>query len=366
MKKKPKPSKNSNGFGTAREFARHLLTFDTDEPSTYTSHTLPAAAVMRAAARSPIPWPAGKAPKPAPLSPKPAASKPLPACDYLIVTWTVEEAKCLADTLTPGFPSKTAWYDYAHNFADYDSLIRNGAPAKQSKRLGSYFPTTIGGKKTLCFKSELHMSQDGPKLPIAKLWAQLIAEAQPKLVITTGTAGGIGAGIELGDVVVAPAVQFDCTKEFKSRPFHDSKYPCSKLKTTSFSEAQKLFAANVAHLPPNSRPPAIFTRPVAAAKNVDVVTTDFFAFDDSLDSFHLQGLGSAVEMGDAVLGMVVGQMSSGAPKWAAVRNASDPQIDAHGLTPAQERNKAGQIYERFGYWTTIPSAITCWALVVDN
>ena len=34
--------------------------------------------------------------------------------------------------------------------------------------------------------------------------AQLIEEVKPKLVITTGTAGGIGPKIELGDVVVAP------------------------------------------------------------------------------------------------------------------------------------------------------------------
>jgi hypothetical protein len=49
-----------------------------------------------------------------------------------------------------------------------------------------------------------------------------------------------------------------------------------------------------------------------------------------------------------------------------VRNASDPQIDATGLTLTQSRTKAGQIYEKFGYWTTISSAIACWALILDN
>ena len=32
----------------------------------------------------------------------------------------------------------------------------------------------------------------------------------------------------------------------------------------------------------------------------------------------------------------------------------------------EARAKAGAIYEKFGYWTTISSAITCWALVLDN
>jgi hypothetical protein len=91
----------------------------------------------------------------APLSQAPALEAALGQFDYLIVTWTTEEAKCLADTLTPGFPSKGSWYDYTHNFeSEFVPIIRRGAPAVQdSHRLGSYFPTTIAGKRALCFKS---------------------------------------------------------------------------------------------------------------------------------------------------------------------------------------------------------------------
>jgi len=301
------------------------------------------------------------------MAKRPSASAALPKCDYVVVTWTVEEAKCLADTLTPGYPSKTAWYEYAHNFQSaFASLIRKGAPASESKRLGNYFVTSIAGKSVLCMKSELHMSQDGPALPIAKLWKQIIAEAQPTLIITTGTAGGIGSKMELGDVVVASQVRFDCQKTFKSSPFRDSIYKCSSLQQTSYPAAQKLFASNASHLPQSPRPPQIFTKPVVEAELPDVVTTDFFAFDDSSNTFGLQSLGAAVEMGDAVLGMVISELGSKAPRWAAIRNASDPQIDDSGLTLAEAANKAGQIYEKFGYWTTIPSAIACWATVKDN
>jgi nucleoside phosphorylase len=360
----PRPSSTA---ASARALARHIILFDSDKPSTWGPHTLPLAGVMAAAARSPIPWPAGQAPTPAPMHPAPAPASPLPACDYLVVTWTVEEGKSLADTLTPNYPSESAWYHYTHNYAsEYVPLLRAGAPALESKRLGSYFVTTIAGKRVLCFKSELHLSQDGPKVPISKLWAQLIAEARPKLVITTGTAGGIGASIVLGDVVVAPSVRFDCTEAFKSEPWHNAIYSCSTLSTQSFAAAQKLFAANANHLPTASRPPRIITTPLAGAATADVVTTDFFAFDDTKDSYGLQQLGSAVEMGDAVLGLVISGMASAAPKWVAVRNASDPEIDSTGLTLEEEATKASQIYERFGYWTTICSAITCWSLIVDN
>ncbi len=283
------------------------------------------------------------------------------------MTWTVAEAKCLADTLTPGYPSKTAWYHYAHNFTtEFLPLIRRGAPAREANRLGSWFPTRIADKSVMCFKSELHLSQDGPKMPIALLWQQLIAEVKPKLLITTGTAGGIGDGVELGDVVVAQSVRFDCLKEFKSKPFHASSYACSPLNTASFTVAQQLFSANAGHLPTASRPPAIFAAASADVPLPDIVTTDFFAFDDTSNTFALQGLGGAVEMGDAVLGLVMQGLGTSAPLWIAVRNASDPEIDSTGLTEKEAATKAAQIYERYGYWTTIPSAITCWALIVDN
>jgi hypothetical protein len=215
-------------------------------------------------------------------------------------------------------------------------------------------------------KSDLHFSQDGPKMPIKKLWQQIIQETKARLVITTGTAGGIGSAIELGDVALATTVRFDCQQEFKSAPFHDAVYTCSSLKTTSLPVAQKLFLANTSHLPPAPRPPRVFNKSAPGVKNPGVVTTDFFAYDDTTDSFGLQGLGAAVEMGDAVLGLVIEEMGSAAPLWTAIRNASDPQMDTSGLTPEQVRQKAGSIYERYGYWTTIPSAITCWSMVLDN
>jgi nucleoside phosphorylase len=372
MKKQPsapgKPSRATlQAIKSVPDLSRHILLYDSDDPSTFSAHTLPQAAVMEATARSPIPWPAGKAPTPQPLAKAPAANAPLPQADYVVVTWTVEEAKSLADTLTPGYASQTSWYAYAHNFTkEFVPIIRKGAPSLESKRLGSYFLTTIAGKRVLCMKSELHLSQDGPKMPIAKLWAQIIAEAKPKLLITTGTAGGIGAQVELGDVLCGAAVRFDCLKQFKSQPFHNAIYACSKLTYTSTAEAEKLILANVAHLPTARRSPLVFTKSAARMKVPDVVTTDFFAFDDSSNTFGLQGLGGTVEMGDAVLGLVISQMKSGAPKWAAVRNASDPQINDAGMTPAQAAQKAAQIYEKFGYWTTISSAIACWSLIVDN
>ncbi len=345
-----------------------ITQYDSDDPTTYFPGTVATAAVSTSRGLSPIKWPKGKAPVAAPLSAAPDPEAPLSKYDYLVVTWTVEEAKALADILTPGYPSKTAWYQYTHNFtSEYVPIIQPGAPSvKDSHRLGSFFPTVIAGKKVLCFKSELHLNQDGPKLPILKLWKQLIAEVKPKLILTTGTGGGIGSYVELGDVIVAPSVRFDCTQKLKSQPFAKSVYSCSNLKKKSFSLAEPLFALNATQLPAASRLPTIIDQTGPGVASADVVTTDFFAYDDVLARYGLQGLGSVCDEGDAALGFVIQKLGSSAPKWAAVRNASDPQIHDKGMTAEQGYELATSYYGKYGYWTTVPSAITCWALILDN
>jgi nucleoside phosphorylase len=240
--------------------------------------------------------------------------------------------------------------------------MRAGCPAKEAKRLGAYWTTTIGSKKVVIFKSDSHMSQDGPKLPNIQVWQQIIEDTKPKLVITTGTAGGIGTEFEVGDVVVSPIVRFDCTSKFKNEPFHSSHYNSKAPDTSHFQKAKELFAVNSGQLPKdNTRPPKI-EHVANNGLSHSVVTTDLFGFDTSDNHYKLQGLGDVSEMGDAVLGLVASQMQN-APPWVAVRNVSDPQIKAEG-TLQEQAKLAAQIYKAFGRWSSVCSAIVCWALIV--
>ncbi len=195
-----------------------------------------------------LPWPAGLAPRPKELAVEPHTSDPLPRADVLVVTWTVAEVEALADTLTPGF-SRNNWYRYDRFFNDkYRPQIRNGAPALQANRLGSYFPTRIGDQTVLCFKSELHLNQDGMRtgdgtatLPVADLFRQMIAEVQPKLVITVGTAGATFGDHQLGDVMITRAAKFRLNQEFKNEPFKSKKYVCDfPLPTSRLAAAKPL------------------------------------------------------------------------------------------------------------------------------
>jgi nucleoside phosphorylase len=344
--------------------AGHILRFDPDDPSTF-AFSEPSAAEPRSRL-VPIPWPSGLAPIPATAA-LPTPDDPLPDVDVLVVTWTVAESKALADVLTHGHPT-TQWQTYRHNFdSSFKPHLRAGAPALQSNCLGIYARCTIGDHSVLCMKSDLHLSQDGPELPVRALWKQIIEESKAKLVISTGTAGGIGASIVLGDVVVTKHVRFDCQRTFRDAPFAKSSFrDLNQLGATSsrFGLAQgTLMAANSSRLPAGPRRPEILTGTVAAP--VDVLTTDFFAFDDAEDSFGLRTydpLARAVEMGDAVLGLVAAEDLADPPPWVIVRNASDPQMPELATREAEAR-EAAAIYEKFGYWTTVGSAITTWAVI---
>ena len=308
-----------------------------------------------------IPWPKNLEPRTG-KTPSGRSGSPLPKAHVLIVTWTVDEKHALSRVLTPGKDSRDDYRPYTHNYATISKRMRPGCPARNAQRLGAFWTTQIGGKSVVVFKSDSHMSQDGPELPNVDVWRQIIGEVEPKLVLTTGTAGGIGKDFEVGDVVASPIVRFDCISKFKGKPFHDAHYSSNSVKRQYFAVAKKLFSANAGQLPPENprRPKIIRIGPKALASSV--VTTDFFGFDTSDNHYRLQGLGDVSEMGDAVLGLVAQEMGSAAPRWVAVRNVSDPQIKAEG-TLKEQAALAANIYKGFGRWSSVCSAIVCWALV---
>ena len=312
-----------------------------------------------------INWPPGLAPKTGPR-PRGNGDGPLPRADVLVVTWTVDEGHALSRVLTPGKDSHNDYMSYTHNFAAIAKKMRPGCPALQAKRLGAFWTTTIGSKRVLIFKSDSHMSQDGPQLPNIDVWRQIIGEVRPRLVITTGTAGGIGPAFEVGDVIVSPIVRFDCTAKFKKQPFAQAHYESIAATKTYFRKAQSLFMANAKQLPrDNTRLPKIVIVAPDALTSA-VVTTDFFGFDTSDNHYKLQGLGDCSEMGDAILGLVASEMKADAPRWLAIRNVSDPQIKSDGLTLRQQAALAANIYKGFGRWSSVCSAITCWASIVAD
>lgn len=339
-----------------------------------------------------IPFPDGLAPTPQPIDPLPGPTADLPAADVVVITWTTDENDALADVLTPGF-GRARWYRYSKDFATkYQPFIRRGAPALAAGRMGSYLPTRVGDLSVLCMKSELHLNQDGQRtgdgtatLPVRSFFDQIIDEVRPKVFLTVGTSGSVFEDFGLGDAVLTRGAKFRLKSEFRNEAFNGKTYRSEwQIPTGHLDEATALMARFGADLaePPFAPPTKryhyhgglIHTDPNTPSIRVEqagrdmpefhpILTTDYFEFGTSAN--HLDQEGCAVEMGDAVLGMAV-EARGGSPRWAVVRNMSDPQIN--GDLPTEFRldlqtEFAVAYYVNYGYFTSVTGALATWGVL---
>lgn len=372
-----------------RQAARHVIEYGADEGDLSVERPPLVEPTLMADLSNRLDFPEGLAPVPDLDDQHPDPEDPLPVADILVTTWTIAELDALADVMTPGF-SRRQWHYYRRRFDDeYAGKIRRGAPASRNRRLGSWRMTTIGSHRVLCYKSELHLNQDGIELPdgtvtlpVREMLEQLIAEVKPKLVITVGTSGATYRSHTLGDVVVTRGAKFRLSDEFTNAPFNQATYKSIwKVPTEHFDRAEammKEFADDLREplfVPPTKlydysgvpiQPPTNDPDIKLDGRDFDdflpILTTDFFEFGTSDNNLWEEGC--AVEMGDAVLGMVCSEMDD-PPDWLVIRNVSDPQIN--GEVPRSPVNMqthwAIWYYEKYGYTTSLMSALTTWAIV---
>jgi uridine phosphorylase len=352
-----------------QDTGRRIIDFDPGQPLDPVADPSLATLTSANLLPSPPPWPAGKVPTPEPLSPAPAESDDLTkfaGYDVVVMTWTSAEAASMAALFTPGYPL-SAWYEYRHNVADYIPLVvGKNAPFNDSSAtmqryyhsMGLYFPCRIGSAKVLLFKSGLHFCYDGPQFPVKKLVAEIYEAVKPKVLITTGTGGAIGADVLLGDVVIAPKVRFDCLLQFAAQPFNNQEFPTSPLPAGVLNAIlPSLTQVNAARVT-GGRPTPKFWNDAQSM----IVTTDEFAYDDSTDHYKLQGLGRACDMGDAMVALALQPYYPGL-SFFAIRNASDPQIPNPDNNMADAAATSEQIYKKYGGLTTAASLVATWAVI---
>ena len=189
----------------------------------------------------------------------------------------------------------------------------------------------------LLFKSGLHLDYDGPAMPVFKLMSELAQTVAPKVFITTGTGGGIGTARSSSATSSSPGtVRFDCKTQFAKQP---GRAPASSRRTCRPARL-KLITPALTQVNASRIPGARPLRNIFSASNDAIVTTDFFAFDDSTNHYGLQGLGHACDMGDA---MVARAMQS-FPRHPMVRDPqrvgpADPQ--SRRATSRKRRSRRG-------------------------
>jgi hypothetical protein len=344
-----------------------------------------------------IPWPAKLAPLAAPLTGYTPGKKITGAvnaiADVLVVLYTELETQGFLEVFTGdntwNAERQKEWYGYAHNFAKIKPQIEgiNDDDGLKSGIFGYLNAFKVGSTNVVVYKSELHPKQNGTDLPFVAVLQQLITELSPSLVISTGTAGGVGSTLNLGDAVVVNAARFQCKSKYPMYPAINTMSAAATLMTSDatvdptylefaaknltklslpglakcYAELQKSAGFEWVH--PNAAAPAIYFaggNPVPGPQPMATVSLDYFSSDDTSNSEGLQSLGIVNETDDAFLFFAISRISGVQPKWLSIRNASDPQIHS---TPAKLASVAGSIYGVYQYCTTLNSAFACWGVI---
>lgn len=323
------------------------------------------------------------------------------ATDVMVLLYTDQEISALLDVFTNNnswsTERKKTWYWYGHNFNKFKPLIQGGEDdALKAGVLGYLFPMTVGNQRVVFYKSELHPKGNGDDVPFIPVIQQLVGELAPKLVISTGTAGGIGSHIQCGDVAITSAARFHLQKTYSSFPqlntlsknetqltnavaINDKyvKYAAENFTQLSLPGLQKCYAdigsrPGYSFLKENTTAPSIYAEginPAPAPQPMDVVSADYLTVDDATDNEGLQNEGIMNDTDDAFAFFAIDQLPKAQqPQWLSVRNASEPQIVIPNLGQQSDPSRAlsslaGAIYGVYQYCTTLNSAFACWGVI---
>ncbi|KZY30253.1 hypothetical protein A3754_11330 [Alcanivorax sp. HI0083] len=318
-------------------------------------------------------------------TPSHQADSPLPKADVVVMTWTLAEWAAMNQVLTnrrdPLTPDQLhshewqeGWLSYQRDYyqiyqymVDVSKTFQGGAPSLYSESWGSFRQVRIGDLNVLLVKSGMHLAQDGSQLPLIRFVEQICQEAQPSLLLSIGTGGGVRSEDALGSALITNQAYFHCLKHFANARFNHSTVTSSWQPDNRYlplAQEGVLHTRGPQILPVSPQYPAgahIDPDPAAAQLKVvteqPIITTDTFLFGTTDNG--LEKLGCMVEMDDAVVGMACQQQKTA---FGFVRNVSDPVIN--GALPASLQDSwAGYIYREQGLYTSYNGALATWALL---
>ena len=310
---------------------------------------------------------------------------PLPNADVVVMTWTLAEWAAMNQVLTnqrdPLTPDQIHSHEWQHGWQSYQrdyyqiyqymvdvsKTFQGGAPSLYNESWGSFRQVRIGDLNVLLVKSGMHLAQDGSQLPLIRFVEQICQEAQPSLLLSIGTGGGVRNEDALGSALITNQAYFHCLKHFANARFNHSTVTSDWVPDSRYlplAQEGVLHTRGPQILPVSPQYPAgahIDPDPAAAQLKVvtehPIITTDTFLFGTTDNG--LEKLGCLVEMDDAVVGMACQQQKTA---FGFVRNVSDPVINGD-LPSSLQDSWAGYIYREQGLYTSYNGALATWALL---
>lgn len=306
----------------------------------------------------------------------------LPKASTVVITWAeaewaaMQQVFCAGGATMPYSDRKrsdwSGWQTYSRN-------LPSGAPSGWTE-WGSYRLVEIAAKPVLLFKSNAHLDYPGASF-LEALIRLLIADVEPTLILSIGTAGGARPTDHIGTVrAVSAGTLYESGQPASSWPDYKNGWTAndaildnaglSKLLfpiPTTSSDLQILAASlnseagtdyTLAQLDPDglNLGDAVPQIDDQTGGGTSLLTTSTFVVGTTAGDFQAY---SAIEMDDAVIGEVC---AASGTAFGFIRNVSDPAQNA--ALPAKVQGSWGSVvYDAYGLYTSYNGAIAAWAVL---
>jgi len=322
---------------------------------------------------------------------------PLPKADVVVITWTSAEWNAFdhvfINSSSTRYPDdrdwEHAWHTYSHNVPSGMTTDNTSAPLWGLYRLIDIKASRNKTVRVLLFKCDTHLAHPPYAQGLEQITGQLIDETGCSWIWSIGTAGGSRETENLGDVVITNAghIQLKLSQNLSSglnnKTVKGKAFPSTKL----FSTVQKnLFfdMATVVTWPvletmlqelhqkdptsakltltdlvnPPLNPHNLRQSRILPMDGDPLLTTDYYYIADGNSAAKY----AVLEMDDAIIGYVAQQKGR---SFAFSRNISDPIVPSKSkgktIDPSIREDWSGEIYQRFGFYTSFNGALATWA-----
>jgi len=320
----------------------------------------------------PVDWQAGPFTPPQPLD-TPAT---LPPADVVVLAWADAEWAAMHHVFCAS--------DEAMPYSDRDSGHFPGwqeDPSTAAWRYWGYFHLAqVGDTRVLLYKSNIHLDEQGAQV-LSELTQRLATTVRPRLIISTGTAGGANNEDHVGTVpIVKAATVYEEDKSANEWPTYSSTWtaPTATLDQAGFAQLlmpipiteaalQELASQfneakrteyTLEQLDPDglNRPtPAPVIRNLSEGSTSLLTASSFLVgtIDDKYDAY------ACIEMDDAIVAAACAQANV---EYCSVRNLSDP-AQSPALSSELQSAWGSTIYRTYGLYTSLNGALAAWAVI---
>ncbi len=306
----------------------------------------------------------------------------LPKASAVVITWAEAEWAALQQvfcaggvTMPYGDRTRGSW----DGWQTYSRDLPGGAPSGWTE-WGSYRLVEVGGRPVLLFKSNTHLDYPGASF-LEALVRLLIADVEPAVILSIGTAGGAKPTDHIGTVrLVSAGTLYEAGQPAASWPDYRNGWTANDALLgspglsglllpipTTAGDLQRLAAGlnggsrtsyTLAQLDPDGlnlgdAVPQIDNQTGGGAS---LLTTPTFVVGTTAGDYQAY---SAIEMDDAVIGEVC---AAGGTAFGFIRNVSDPVQNAS--LPAEVQGRWGSVvYDAYGFYTSYNGAVAAWAVL---